>query len=83
MPPFGMYVIMALRSALPRIPVHSSPTAKRSRTSQNDVGGTRAKLAATTQTSPAYHLPATNYLYFQQHSLFKRLSTFVFYDIPA
>jgi hypothetical protein len=65
MPPFGMYVIMALRSAVPGVPVHSSPTAKRSRTSQNDVGGTRGKLAATTQTSPAYHLPATNYLYFQ------------------
>jgi hypothetical protein len=41
MPPFGMYVVMALRSAVPGVGVHSSPTAKRSRTSQNDVGATR------------------------------------------
>ena len=38
---FGMYVVMAVRSAVPGVPVHSSPTAKRWRTSQNDVGGTR------------------------------------------
>ena len=41
MPPFGMYVVMERRSAVPRVPVNSSPTAKRSRTSQNDVGATR------------------------------------------
>jgi hypothetical protein len=41
MPPFGMYVVMAIRSAVPGVPVHSSPIAKRSRTSQNDVRATR------------------------------------------
>jgi len=30
-----MYVVMALRSAVSGAPLHSSPTAKRSRTSQN------------------------------------------------
>jgi len=36
MPPFGMYVVMASRIAVPGVPVHSSPIAKRSHTSQND-----------------------------------------------
>ena len=33
--------------------------------------------------SPTYHLQPTNYLYFQQHSRFQRVSTFIFIDIPA
>ena len=41
MPPFGMYMILAPRSAVPEAPVHPSPIAKRSHTSQNDVGATR------------------------------------------
>jgi hypothetical protein len=46
MPPFGMYVIMAPRSAIPGAAVHSSPIAKRSHTSQNDVCATREKYLA-------------------------------------
>jgi len=30
-----------------------------------------------------YYPPHTNYLSFQQHSRFRRVSTFVFYNIPA
>jgi hypothetical protein len=30
-----------------------------------------------------YYLPQTNYLSFQQHSSFRRVTTFVFYNIPA
>jgi hypothetical protein len=30
-----------------------------------------------------YHLPHTNYLSFQQHYRFRRVTTFVFYNIPA
>jgi hypothetical protein len=30
-----------------------------------------------------HHLPSVNYLSFQQHSRFRRLTTFVFIDIPA
>jgi hypothetical protein len=41
MPPFGMYVIMAPRSAIPGAPVHSSPIVEGSHTSQNDVCATR------------------------------------------
>jgi hypothetical protein len=30
-----------------------------------------------------YHVPSTNYICFQQHSRFLRITTFVFYNIPA
>ena len=36
MPPFGMYAMMAPRSAAPRAPEHSNPIAKRSHTSHGD-----------------------------------------------
>jgi len=32
---------------------------------------------------PTYYLPGANYLSFQQHSRFKLVSVFVFYNIPA
>jgi hypothetical protein len=43
-------------------------------------------LAPETQVQPffpTYHLPHTNYLSFQQHSRFKLVSVFIFYNIRA
>jgi len=57
------------RAILPHLPTESTVDGQQSR--------------AGCGSSPTYDLPPTNYLSFQQHSRFRRVTTFVFYNIPA